>query len=105
MSITPISVVQAQLLLAKENLVVVDIRDADSYHQSHLPGAERLSSSNMSSFINGLSTEQPILVYCYRGVASRFTAQWFIDMGMQQVYTLEGGFAAWQCRNEVSQAV
>jgi len=37
-----------------------------------------------------------VLLYCYHGNASQTYGQMFADFGFAEVYSLDGGFAAWQ---------
>jgi len=38
----------------------------------------------------------PVLLVCYHGNASQTYGQMFADFGFAEVYSLDGGFAAWQ---------
>jgi thiosulfate sulfurtransferase len=39
--------------------------------------------------------EQPILVMCYHGISSQGAAQYLVNQGFEQVYSVDGGFEAW----------
>jgi len=83
-------------LLARDNLLIFDSRDPASYSLAHIAGARRLSSENLDATLLGTPKTAPILLYCYHGNASQIYGQMFADFGFGEVYSLDGGFAAWQ---------
>jgi len=85
-------------LLRRDGVVRLDVRDAVSFEQGHVEGARHLSQANLSTFITTTAKSTPILIYCYRGHASREYAQTFSDFGFEEVYSLDGGFEAWSKR-------
>ena len=46
--------------------------------------------------MNDVEFEQPILVMCYHGISSQGAAQYLVNQGFEQVYSVDGGFEAWQ---------
>ena len=36
-----------------------------------------------------------ILIYCYHGISSKSAAQFFIQNGFQNVFSMEEGYAGW----------
>ena len=72
-----ISVQDAQQKLHSGAAKVVDIRDTD------------------------FST--PVIVCCYHGISSQQAAQFLIHQGFEEVYSLDGGFAAWSLSQTTSQ--
>jgi len=97
-----IDVQRAASLFARDDLVVLDVRDAGSFDQSHIDGAQHLSSANLSAILGATAKIQPILIYCYHGNASREYAQIFSDFGLAEVYSLDGGYQAWRTRSTAS---
>lgn len=91
-----IAVDVASQLLARDNLLIFDSRDQASYALAHIAGAHRLSSENLDATLLGTPKSAPILLYCYHGNASQIYGQMFNDFGFAEVYSLDGGFAAWQ---------
>jgi rhodanese-related sulfurtransferase len=91
-----IDVAEAARLLTQDPApLVLDIRDAQSYRQAHMPGALSASGVNLSEIIQGTARATPILVYCYHGISSQDFAQILSDFGHAPVYSLDGGFEAW----------
>ncbi|CCN33183.1 Thiosulfate sulfurtransferase glpE [Vibrio nigripulchritudo SO65] len=91
-----IDVLQAQQKLEKGEAVMVDIRDPQSFALAHAPSAFHLTNDTIVSFMNEHEFEQPILVMCYHGVSSQGAAQYMVNQGFEEVYSVDGGFEAWQ---------
>ncbi|MEW6132110.1 MAG: rhodanese-like domain-containing protein [Pseudomonadota bacterium] len=91
-----IDAVAAEQLLRRNDILVLDSRDPDNYNLAHIDGALRLSSQNLDATLIGTPKSTPVLLYCYHGNASQTYGQMFADFGFAEVYSLDGGFAAWQ---------
>ncbi|MEH6470548.1 MAG: thiosulfate sulfurtransferase GlpE [Halopseudomonas sp.] len=90
-----IDINQAQQLLDK-GAALADIRDQDSYLNRHISGAVHLDNQNLQQFIDEADLDAPVLIYCYHGMSSQSAAQFLIERGFDEVYSLAGGFEAWQ---------
>ena len=90
-----ITVDQTKTLIANGNAAVVDIRDGLSYQRSHIAGATQLDNSNVATFLQNTPRQTPVVVYCYHGVSSQGVAQYLVEQGFEEVYSMDGGFAAW----------
>ena len=86
----------AKTMLGDENTVIVDIRDLQSYQQSHITGAKALNNDNVQEFIASTGADQPIIVCCYHGNSSQQAAAFLTEQGFASVYSLEGGFEYWR---------
>lgn len=91
-----IEVETARRLLTQDNVLVLDSRDQARFDLAHIPAARHLTSGNLDAFVIGIPKTMPVLIYCYHGNASQIHAQTFADFGFAEVYSLDGGFAAWQ---------
>ncbi len=90
-----IGVEEAQALLAADGAMVFDVRAADVFQRGRIADARNVSVANLSAAIEGAPKNAPILIYCYHGHASQEYAQIFSDFGFTRVYSLDGGFEAW----------
>ena len=63
-----ITVKEANDFIKEDNITIVDIRDEDSFAQSHIPKAVHLSNNNIDEFIESSHQEDNILIYCYKGL-------------------------------------
>ncbi|WP_341662886.1 thiosulfate sulfurtransferase GlpE [Vibrio sp.] len=91
-----IDVLGAQALLEEGNARLVDIRDPQSFSIAHPQKAYHLTNETMVQFMEEVEFEQSILVMCYHGISSQGAAQYLINQGYEQVYSVDGGFEAWQ---------
>lgn len=85
----------AKTLMDDSNAVLVDIRDFGSYSRSHASSARHLTNDNMLEFMNEVDYEVPVLVMCYHGISSQGAAQYLVNQGYEDVYSIDGGYSAW----------
>ena len=96
MAFKHISIAQTHELLNNEEVVIADIRDPNSYQSGHIPGSEHLSNANIGEFMMNKEFEQPIIVVCYHGISSQGAANYLIEQGFEDVYSMDGGFTQWE---------
>lgn len=89
---------EAQRMITRRDVLVLDVRDANSFNKAHIERARNVSIVTLSDVINTTPKNMIILIYCYRGYASQEYAQIFSDFGFPIVYSLDGGFDAWSSR-------
>ncbi len=89
-----ISALEAASLIRTEGgrLRIFDVRDRQSYQQAHLEGAMHLSEDRLPLWFERIGREEPLLIYCYHGNASKTFAQMFSDFRFQRVYSVDGGY-------------
>lgn len=75
---------------------VVDVRTAEEYGESHIPGAVLVPLDTIGSQRPAAlpDTGAELLVYCRSGVRSRAAAEQLVALGYQQVYDF-GGIIDW----------
>ncbi len=83
----------AALIRAESGVTVFDVRDLAAYRQGHIAEAAHLSEDRLPGWLRRLPKEQPILIYCYKGNASKVYAQMFCDFRFMQVFSVDGGYA------------
>ncbi|MEA9390929.1 thiosulfate sulfurtransferase GlpE [Acerihabitans sp. TG2] len=76
--------------------VLVDIRDPQSYAAGHAPGAFHLSNDSLTAFIEQHDVTRPVMVMCYHGNSSKGAAQYLLQQGFVEAYSIDGGYEAWQ---------
>lgn len=94
-----LSVEDAPNLLGNERTVLIDIRDAQSFSNGHISGAQHLDNNGIADFIQEREFDDPIIVCCYHGNMSQSAALFLIEQGFDEVYSLDGGFDAWAKRH------
>lgn len=75
---------------------VVDIRDQNSFMNSHIPSAYNLNNDNLAVFLQQADRENPLIVCCYHGISSQSAADFLANQGFTDVYSLDGGFEQWR---------
>jgi len=85
-----------ELLDAQEGLQLIDIRDEESFVQSHIRSAQHLDSSGVQAFIDSADFDKPLVVYCYHGNMSQSAAAYFVEQGFEDAYSMDGGFSDWE---------
>lgn len=91
-----------QLILMTEsqpNVQIVDIRDAVSFETGHIEASTNLNNENIGNFIAAADMDSPLVVVCYHGISSQNAAQYLIEQGFDDVYSLDGGYSAWHAAN------
>lgn len=89
---------QAQAMLHEQRAQLVDIRDAASFAQGHINGAQRIDNNSLTKFLEGADKSTPLIVCCYHGISSQNAAQFFCEQGFAEVYSLDGGFEGWKAQ-------
>ncbi len=93
---TDISVVDAKDLIdSTPDIIIIDVSPV--YADGHLPNAVSypLGDGSLDDAIPMLDMDVTYLVYCHTDAASMEGAQKLIDAGFENVYRLEGNYAAW----------
>jgi thiosulfate/3-mercaptopyruvate sulfurtransferase len=93
-----IDVGEAQALLARDGVMLLDVRAADAFRAGSIDGARHLTMAEISAVLSATPKDTPVLIYCYRGNASQEYAQIFSDFRFREVYSLDGGYEAWSRR-------
>jgi rhodanese-related sulfurtransferase len=78
--------------LVEQGAVIVDVREADEYAQSHVKGALNLPLSEIRDRTDELPKDQPIYVHCRSGQRSYNAVLALQKMGFNNVYNVSGGF-------------
>ncbi|MBB4035083.1 thiosulfate sulfurtransferase [Dysgonomonas hofstadii] len=95
MSFEQISASEAKKILKTNSALLVDIRDSESFSQSHAPEAFHLTQDNLPSFLKDTNRNTPVLVICYHGNSSQIVAGYLSEQGFGKVYSIIGGYEAW----------
>jgi rhodanese-related sulfurtransferase len=83
-----------RLLEAEPAVTLFDVRDVVSYRRGHLDAAMHLSEDRVHNWLVRLPKEQPIVIYCHRGHASKSYSRMFVDFHFRQVFSVDGGYEA-----------
>ncbi len=94
----------AALILSEDKPVVFDVRDVLDYRQGHISDAAHLVESRLMAWFSKLAKDQAIIIYCYRGNASRMFAQMFADFRFTRVFSVDGGYQSLSAAMSENQA-
>jgi len=80
-----------------EDLVVLDVRDAEEYERLRVPESLQISRGSLEFYIEEASpdTARPILVVSRSGARALLAARTLQLLGYSAVWALEGGVSAW----------
>ena len=55
-----------------------------------------LTNDTLGAFMRDNDFDTPVMVMCYHGNSSKGAAQYLLQQGYDVVYSIDGGFEAWQ---------
>jgi len=74
--------------------VVVDVREADEYHEAHVPGAILVPLSELQGRVDDVPAGEAVLVICKSGGRSMRACEFLAPLG-RDVTNVAGGTMAW----------
>lgn len=74
---------------------ILDIREPFELQQGHLVNSTFIPMNDVPNEYHHLNTGRPIVVVCAAGMRSWSVAQWLRNQGVDNVWSLENGWAAW----------
>lgn len=89
---------QRRIAAGNDELLVLDVRERDSYEEAHVPGAKWLPRGQLELRVNDELTDptRRILVYCDFGRISTLATATLRQMGFRNAVALDGGMKAWR---------
>ena len=97
-----ITIHEAKKMMENPSSVIIDIRAQDAFQEAHIAGALNVHQDNLQNFLLSANRSSPLICYCYHGFSSQDAAQYFLQQGFQDVYSVEGGFEAWRLEYPVT---
>ena len=91
-----VTAAEAQAIIANDNPVILDSRDAHSFREGHIDGAMLAHDGLTEQLIRKRQYDTPVLIYCYHGNSSKDLAEFFGGIGFKKVYSMAGGYTAWK---------
>jgi rhodanese-related sulfurtransferase len=86
-----------QMMNRGKATAIVDVRSSDEFANGHLRDAKNIPLADLSNRIGELdkSKTKTVIVVCQSGARADKAARQFKAAGFEDVYTLDGGVAAW----------
>ncbi len=75
--------------------LLLDVREPGEYASGHLAGAVNIPQAELSSRIDELPKDQPVVTVCLSGGRSYRSAQFLAQAGFDNVASLAGGVTGW----------
>ncbi len=96
-----ISVVDATLLINRQDALVLDVRDPAEFAGGHIPEAKNVPLAKLGERISELAQykDRPIVVVCASGMRSATACGQLAKAGFTQVKNLDGGMGRWSEAN------
>lgn len=96
MSVKEIDVELAFQMQSKGNLLI-DVREQHEWDVAHATGATHFPKSKLPKFEKNFSAKnKPYILICQRGVRSKIAADFLVDVGYTNIYSVTGGFSDWE---------
>ncbi len=85
-------------LINRDNPLLIDISPRESFEKAHVPGSRHVAMSQFDPENKSLAKARdlPVVLICRSGQTAGKAAQRLVKAGFTNVYTLDGGMAAWQ---------
>ena len=99
MSFECISIKEAKNLIKNDDLILIDIRDHNSFSKGHIEKAIHVEDLNIDSFLQDKDKNEKILIYCYHGHSSQSAAHFFSHHGFKNVFSMDEGYSGWITQN------
>jgi rhodanese-related sulfurtransferase len=75
--------------------LVIDVRTAEEYATSHIPGAVNIPFDEVAERISEVDAPHGVALYCMVGPRARKGETALQGIGYESVFHIEGGLAAW----------
>lgn len=85
---------EAERALREEGAYLLDVRRQTEWDEGHVGGAEHVHLGHLSSHVDELPHDRPILLYCRTGNRSGIAASLLQARGIEDVRNVEGGVVA-----------
>lgn len=95
-----ISIKELDLIIDKEECIIIDIRSEDKYEKSHIPSAIYIVEDKILEEIYKYKNYHYIIIYCdYGNSGLKAVEKIRRKYNMQNVYNLYGGYNAYKNRH------
>jgi len=84
-------------LQSSENSLLIDVRETFEFKKSRIEKAGNIpSSGNLDQAADTLKNASSLFLYCTSGFRSKRVAKRLYDLGLRNLYSLDGGIKEWQ---------
>ena len=84
---------------AKENLILVDVRQPDEYETAKIEGSQLIPLSTFAQeAVKFLKKDDEIVIHCHHGGRSQRACEYLKSIGYTNVSNLAGGIDSWSLK-------
>jgi hydroxyacylglutathione hydrolase len=94
----PVELDELERLLADDEIVLLDVRDADERDSGYIPGSRHIPYRVLRSLADGIDGDRPVVTICSNGPRAGIAASILEARGLEARPVLNGGVAAWRSR-------
>lgn len=94
---------QATLMINHQNAQLIDMRQPEQFQKGHILGAQQVAQEQiqpshqlLQHLTNENGTPRPVIIICEQGIQAKTVANCLLQLGMDNVYVLQGGMSAWR---------
>lgn len=93
-----VSQLQATQMINQGKTLILDVRTAPEFASGHLQNAKHIPLAELADRLKEIekSKNNSVITVCERGVRSASAAALLTKAGFAQVFSLDGGIAAWK---------
>ncbi len=86
-------------LLGKENVQLIDVRNATEFKKGHIAGATNLFVGTLPDHLDKINKEKEIVIHCQSGLRSTIANSVLAANGFKNVKNYLGGMEEWSAQN------
>lgn len=90
-----ITVDQGSRMISRNDVAVIDVREAPEYNAGHVPDAKLIPVASIFARRDELPRDKDILFVCAVGQRSALACEMAAAAGLTRLFNLEGGTEAW----------
>ena len=91
-----ISTDEAQSMIAKKEVDIIDVRTPEEFASGHVPEAVNLPLQDLESRVFTLDKNKSYLIVCRSGNRSGQASEILVSKGFSHIYNMEGGMNQWK---------
>ncbi|MER3555891.1 MAG: MBL fold metallo-hydrolase [Meiothermus sp.] len=95
-TVPQLTAAEAKSLWEKGEAAILDVRGADEYQASHIPGAQNLHAGRVMQHLERIPKDRPVVLHCLGGDRSSTAISALMSAGFTNLINLTGGIRAWQ---------
>lgn len=80
--------------------LAIDVREVGEFEQGHIPSAPNIPFRELAKNLDGIPTDQPVIVYCASGHRAAIANTALHLMGFSNARSMMPGFGAWEAAGE-----